>query len=355
MFALNLPAENLLYLVLYLGTLLLHVITMHYVLGGALFVAGTELVRAVREPCDATRSILAVLRDWLPLALGVTITLGVAPILFVQLLYKQEFYTANLLLLHRWMAILPVLIVAFYLLYLQKSQWLPDRGWLRAGVATGIVLAFLFVAWSWTENHLLSIAGQQAWADHYAAGRSFHSTGELVPRLLLWIVGAFPTLAVIVGWQLRGQITKVLVNRLTLLGCGGGIATLVLALVYAAKLPAEVREHLVYSPVAYVCTAALITSAIAWGLMGRSGQLTPHRLKLATAATLVTLGCGTVLRESRRQLALEATGQLQAAMNASAESGHTGGLVVFLVFLVANAIAIAWVVRLVRRRVVVDK
>lgn len=355
MFALNLPTENLLYLVLYLGTLLLHVIAMHYVLGGALFVAGTELFRAVREPCDATRSILAVLRDWLPLALGVTITLGVAPILFVQLLYKQEFYTANLLLLHRWMAILPVLIVAFYLLYLQKSAWLPDRGWLRAGVATGVLLAFLFVAWSWTENHLLSIAGQQTWTEHYAAGRSFHSTGELLPRLLLWIAGAFPTLAVIVGWQLRGQMTKVLVRRLTLLGCGGGIATLILALVYAAKLPGDVREQIAYSPVAYVCTAALITSAIAWGLMGRSGQLAPHRLKLATAATFVALGCGTVLRETRRQLALEATGQLQAAMGANAESGHTGGLVVFLVFLVLNAAAIAWIIWLVRQRVAANK
>lgn len=349
MFTLELPTESWFYLVLYLGTLLLHVVAMHYVLGGSLFIAGTEVFRTAREPCDATRSILAVLRDWMPLALGVTITLGVAPILFVQLLYKQAFYTANLLLLHRWMAILPVLIVAFYLLYLQKSQWLPDRGWLRAGVAGGIVFAFLFVAWSWTENHLLSLAGQPTWTEHYAEGRWFHRTWELAPRLLLWVVGAFPTLASIVAWQVRGLATTTVVRRLALLGCGGSVATLAAALFYAAAMPTEVRQVLANSFAAYISVAALATAAIAWWRMGATGRLALHHLRLATATTLLALACGTLLREVRRHLAMQSSGLLQDAVAASAEASHTGGLGVFVVFFTVNAVAIAMIIRMVTR------
>src|SRR5690606_9115623 len=123
-------------------------------------------------------------------------------ILFIQLLYKHPFYTANLLLFHRWMAILPVLIVAFYLLYLQKTAWLERRSTLlRAGVALGVVAMFLFVAWSWSENHLLSLASQQTWTEHYSAGRMWYAAPELAPRLSLFLVASFTNLALILAWQ----------------------------------------------------------------------------------------------------------------------------------------------------------
>ena len=39
----------------------------------------------------------------------------------IQVLYQHRMYTATLLLSHRFMAIVPVLIDGFYLLYLGKS------------------------------------------------------------------------------------------------------------------------------------------------------------------------------------------------------------------------------------------
>ena len=47
-----------------------------------------------------------------------SLTTGVAPLLFVQVLYGHFFYTANILLGWRWLAILGVLIVGFYAVYL---------------------------------------------------------------------------------------------------------------------------------------------------------------------------------------------------------------------------------------------
>src|SRR5688572_12456208 len=122
MFPFDQPPATALYLSLYLLTLVLHVLSMNYVLAGQSYLAVVGVLEVVRGPLRSQEAPAAKLRDWSPFALGVTITAGVAPLLFVQILYKRPFYTANLLLFHRWMAILPVLIVAFYLLYLQKSK-----------------------------------------------------------------------------------------------------------------------------------------------------------------------------------------------------------------------------------------
>ena len=71
---------------------------------------------------------MKVVRDWLPAVLGLAITTGIAPLLFVQILYKRQFYTANLLLFNRFMLLLPALIVAYYMLYLVKSHALAGAG-----------------------------------------------------------------------------------------------------------------------------------------------------------------------------------------------------------------------------------
>ena len=59
--------------------------------------------------------------------LGLAITTGIATLLFLQILYKREFYTANLLLFNRFMLLLPALIFAYYMLYLIKSHALGGR------------------------------------------------------------------------------------------------------------------------------------------------------------------------------------------------------------------------------------
>src|SRR5215204_6092447 len=168
MFPFNQPAPTAFYLTLYLGTFVLHLLPMAYVLAGSAVLLAHTL--AGTKPADDP--LMDHLRQWLPFVLSAAITAGVAPLLFLQILYQREFYTANLLLFNRWMAILPVLIVGFYALYLTKGDWLWQKRWpLRAAVAAAILACFVFIGWSWTENHLLSLAGQKAWTEHYAASR----------------------------------------------------------------------------------------------------------------------------------------------------------------------------------------
>src|SRR6476619_5547477 len=100
-----------LWLALYLLTWALHAVFVGYVVIGS----GYALVR----PATA---LGAQVRDRLPFMLGCGITAGVAPLLFIQLLYQRKFYTTNLLLGPRWGAVVPALIVGFYALYLAKAS-----------------------------------------------------------------------------------------------------------------------------------------------------------------------------------------------------------------------------------------
>ncbi len=352
MFALDLPTQNVVYLVLYLATLVLHVVAMNYVVGGAMVVAGAAVFKLFVNYCDATEAIVAKIKDWLPLALGVTIALGVAPILFVQILYKHSFYTANLLLFYRWMAILPVLIVAFYLLYLQKSNWIERRGRVvHAIVAGGVLAMFLFVAWSWTENHLLSFAGQTEWTDHYVAGRMRYRSIELLPRLTVWMIGALTTLSVLLAWQLRGRATTATVRRLALIGVCGAVGSLAAGGWYWLVLPGDVVAAVMQPAnliVLVIAGAGVLATIGAWGHMAKSGRLGTPWMWLATAGLGAAIPAATVLREVRRYVALVDVDQWQTAVDTASQSASWQGFGVFALFLVANVAAIWWLIRKVR-------
>jgi hypothetical protein len=51
------------------------------------------------------------------LTLAMAMTVGIAPLLFVQVLYGQFFYSANILMGYVWLGLLPIMIAAFYLLH----------------------------------------------------------------------------------------------------------------------------------------------------------------------------------------------------------------------------------------------
>ena len=352
MFPFDQPAPTAFYLVCYLATLVLHVVPMNYVLAGSSYLAllGVwEMVTGRRV--GSHRAIAAKLRDWMPFALSVAITAGVAPLLFLQILYKQPFYTANLLLWHRWMAILPVLIVAFYLLYLQKSNYLADDGRriARAIVSVGILACFAFVAWSWTENHLLSTRGQAVWTAQYASGSLWYGDAELPPRLALWYTGAFPALALVIAWQVRNGVDAHRAARpVASIAMAGLAIAAVASVVYARALPVEVRNQIQTTALPYLILVGLggVLQAVAWTIAWRTRVLSSFGLLVAITAGVVAATLGmTVVREVRRLAAIDISELYATHARASA----VGGLALFVLFFVLNSLLIAGVLVMVCR------
>ena len=348
LFPFGLPGPTRLYLTLYVGTLVLHVLFMHYVLAGTAFLAGRGLLARLGVDSERPASLL---REWMPLMLSAAITAGIAPLLFVQIVYQERFYTANLLLFHRWMAILPTLLIGFYMLYLLKvDAAVLKRPLVRQLIRLVTFLCFGFVAWSWTENHLLSVQSLNAWTAHYGSGALMFKTPELAPRLSLWFCGAFPTLAVWLAWQMRLTGNDNENGKTVRLVAGVGMAGIVLGSICAVGYFVMLgeREHTALTgALAGPWLGAAIIGALAqfvgWGLVWNRRTLSRRWLLFVSAALLATLSGGAVVREAIR-LARVDIRALEEAHRASAAVSGLGAFVFSLVVNTALMVFCIWLV-----------
>lgn len=345
-FPVGFPGPTALYLTLYVVTLAVHVLFMSYVLAGSTYLALAALAGR-GAPRAGVRTIRGTLQDWLPFAVGVAITAGVAPLLFIQILYEERFYTANLLLFHRWMLIVPALIVGFYLLYLMKTGWAQERKNVWRLVATSAFGCFAFVAWSFTENHLLS-RDADAWVSTYASGLLIYRSPEVIPRLLVWFFGATTVAAPVLGWQLRSggeepnerEVRHL--ARISLVGiAGAAVAALVYVLVGHPEA-AQVAMTPLTLPYTAITVLAALAQVVAWAQIYRRRRLTLGSLTFATVALAASLLGSGVVREAVRLEAID----LAALYPSHARAFEAGGLGMFLFFLVSNAAIIVYAVRL---------
>lgn len=351
MFPFTLPTATAFYLVLYLGTLVLHVAFMAYVLAGSAYLATI----AVWQREDRDDPFAGMLRSWLPFMLGVAITAGVAPLLFVQILYRTQFYTANLLLFHRWMAVLPMLLVGFYLLYLSKTRWAEQRPrWVAAAIAVPTAACFGFVAWSWTENHLLSLQGQDVWTEQYLSDSLVFSSAEVAPRLAMWCCGTLPLLSLWLSWQLwwplRGGAQREVpgTGRAAVIGLSGLLGAVACGGLYWLAMPAAHRDVLTSAavvPYGVIVACSVAGQIVVWWQQSRKRELCPKRLTLLSCLVLLMLLGVAALRESLRVASLDMPALAERHQRATA----VGGFGVFVTFLVLNLLGIVWCLRTVIR------
>ncbi len=326
------PDGTAVYLVLYVATWLVHVALIGHVLTGTAWLA----VRAALGKDDD--ALAATFRDRLPFMLGAAITAGVAPLLFVQVLYQERFYTANLLLSHRWMAVVPALIVGFYALYAAKTArvaaW-PAR-W-RAAVPGVATACFVFVAYSWTENHLLTLRPDR-WATMYGEGAVVHVEAQLVPRVAMWLGLALPVGATIAAWAVRDDAGALRQLRAAALA-GLAVAVAAGGVMVASWEPATAPRRGVAGVMLWGALGPALVLAVLWAVLPRARR---RRLTLGAAsfAALVVLVHVALFREAYRWDALAAARPRVAA---------AGGMAAFFAVFVANAAVIAWLIRGARR------
>ena len=354
LFPFGFPGATAFYLGLYVLTLVVHGLFMNYVLEGVGYLAVTAIGRRRDGDGLESVSIRSVLTDWMPFATSAAITAGVAPLLFVQILYKKNFYTANLLLFHRWMAILPLLIVGFYLLYLLKTDWIRRRSrTLLAIISIGALVCFAFTGLSWTENHLLS-TDKGSWPGLYESGSMVYSHPQLLPRLGMWAVGAIPTMCVLVAWQLlvaqrRGRVVESgRTKHLAVAALTGILLTGACAGLYWLRMSEPAREAVtgpLAGPYFIAAIAGLAIQVIAWVSQARRNDFQIGVLLALSAGLLVTITGMTVVREAIRLAAVD----LNPLYAQHADAAAKGGLIVFSVFLLVNVGLMGWCLRIVSR------
>lgn len=186
----GLPAPAWLLQILLVFTFILHVLAMNLLLGGSVVLALSTWRAKRSEFCAKLGQRLS---RALPVTMSLTITLGVAPLLFVQVLYGQAFYTASVLMAWFWLSVILLVLLAYYGLYLVqfRPEWLGAKASAVAWVSALFILA---VGLLFTHNATLSISPAK-WAGMYAASASgLHlnwSEPTLIPRYLHFVVAAF--------------------------------------------------------------------------------------------------------------------------------------------------------------------
>jgi hypothetical protein len=135
-----LPAPYWIFKLLLNLTFVLHIVAMNFLLGSGML---AFLARFQSKRSDYAQSLFYEITRFLPVLLPATITLGVAPLLFVQVLYGQFFYTSSIIMGWPCFFVLVLLTLAYYGFYFVSFRKREDLGKTAWVVAIGLLLALI--------------------------------------------------------------------------------------------------------------------------------------------------------------------------------------------------------------------
>lgn len=171
---------------LLLLTFPLHLLAMNAMVGGLAigvfqhFKGGPLRLRLVHR--------LAVL---LPLVIAFAVNFGVAPLLFSQVLYGHFFYTSSILMASFWLAVIPLLIIAYYGAYLYDFRF-QQLGGAGRWLALTVLVLLLVIGYFFVNNMQLMLLPER-FAEYFGRmnGSMLASTHPaFLPRYLHMMIGA---------------------------------------------------------------------------------------------------------------------------------------------------------------------
>lgn len=184
-------------------TTFLHLVAMNVLLGSG-FIA---LFSPFPEKKPSSPLAMAIGHK-IPFILAVTINLGVAPLLFLQVLYGQFFYTSTVLMAGYWLAIVGLLIITYYSAYIfhLRFKTLGNGRFLFIGLP---VLLLLFISFLFTNNVSL-MQMPESWLGYFENRNGWmlnFADQTIVPRYLHFIFSgiALGGLALAVYFEFRKQ------------------------------------------------------------------------------------------------------------------------------------------------------
>ncbi len=361
LFPFGFPWPTAMDLALFVVTATVYVVFMQYVLGGGiLLLAGAVVPEARRRLGHRPRRsglglIVKVLRDGMPIMLGLAIAAGLTPLLFLHVLYHRPIDAGNWLGSHRFLLMPPTLIAAFCLLSWIRSRPLAERGLAARAAATSLLLAgFSYTAWAWTEDHVMSLHGE-AWSAVYASGRWFFRDAEMWPRLGYAITASFPTLATMLAWQIhRGRRLlepadlDLATRRLRALAILGLATSAAEACVWVLGLDPPARGAvlgILALPYGVLALAAMGIQAAGWLTVKSGSDLNTRRLAILSAGAVLTIFGALVVREARRLAAID----VATLYDAHRHAAGVGDIGVFLISFTLSAATITTCILVVRR------
>jgi hypothetical protein len=345
------PAPPWLIHFLLVFTFILHALFMNLALGGTILAAVSQLF-AGRDEGGHRVALAERLMGINTYAISLAITTGIAPLLFVQLLYQQYFYTATILIGWIWLLFLVMLTLGYYAAYAYKFRGAPARGsggtpWLVVAALMFLLIAMVHVA----VNLIHSQPG--SWAALAANPWSILADPAYFPRLLHFVLAAIGFTSIVAAWwAVRQAAAGKDVERNTSIARYAWKWTLWTTLVQIADgfllllvLPREVLLGLMRGGAATMIPLTLSILLALGLLMMLSRVSNPVEKSSAVTGTLatmlLTIVVMSVTRHQLREIYLQpATSQFELT-----SAPQWGNFVLFALLLVAGLATVAYMVK----------
>jgi hypothetical protein len=324
-------------------TFALHLLFMNAMLGSGVL----ALVNGARRQSET----LALSRDaagTLPVAVAFAVNLGVAPLLFLQVLYGQFLYVSTVLMAAWWVGMIVLLIAAYYAIYVFTLRF-DALGGARTLVIGFAVALLLFVGFLFSNNMtLMTTPGR--WTRYFASpGGTLLNLGEptLWPRYLHFVMASVAIGALWQAWlghrqEGRGEVRGTARKRQGLLWFSWAtVAQMILGVWFLFALPRPVM--LLFMGDSGFATALLLIGlaaailALVFGFLGR--------LRPAAVHAVLTVVVMVLMRDVVRRAYLSPWFDPAALP----ERTQYSPLVLFLVAFVIGLGVLAWMLRLASR------
>ncbi|MEW6133183.1 MAG: hypothetical protein AB1591_08475 [Pseudomonadota bacterium] len=174
------PSHPVIFLVLGVLTWALHILAVHIVLGGGFL----SLFGLLKRDNPRWQRLSAMLLEHAKIGVSIAIVVGVAPLLFVQVIYDPFWYVSNVLSARWAIGFILLLLLGYWALWLhyahtKKAGEKATPAWL--GLSLGILLLVGFIM------HVLSVQmlSPDQWMSWYAPGGKIDASGSKIHDALL--------------------------------------------------------------------------------------------------------------------------------------------------------------------------
>lgn len=238
---------------LHVLTLTLHFVAMNFLFGGVIIALYASIKRRWDHP-----TLLKFVRLF-PTAMAATVTLGVAPLLFLQMVYQRQVYSAAIVSGWFWLMIVPVVIVAYYALYhasinAEKSGKVSKAPLILALIGLVYVSICYSSIFSMAETPSLM---QRLYAQDQSGLQWNPEVGHYALRWLHMMLGAITVGGFFVGMIGRNEPEAYRIGRLFF--AGGMVFASVAGIAYLLSLH-EYLAAFMHTPAIWALTIAIVLS-----------------------------------------------------------------------------------------------
>lgn len=309
-----LPAPFWVFKLLLVVTFFLHILAMNFLLGGAVLALISRWKPGNQEH---GKRAFADIAQKLPSFLPATITLGIAPLLFVQVLYGQFFYSSSVILAWPWFLVLVFLTIAYYGLYYVsfKSSEQPGKASSVLLMSTLLIFAIGFIL----SNNLTLSQVPSRWRVKYfvdPSGWNLNlSEPTLIPRFLHFFTAAIAVGGLLLVFLALARWKKDVEYARYLLHTGGKaftyatMAQFLLGTWFLASLPRDLRTLFLGDNLLATILLALAVAAALGAILLIGDALRRDDVRRAAysvpALTAAAILCMSVMRDILRDAYLK--------------------------------------------------